>query len=296
MRNLFSFAFLFAFAGLIITACTPSESKKQAKSLEKPLFSDIKIDSIYPAGLEELQINSSGDTIFGFSYVANGFGPHPTVVLLHGLPGNERNLDVGQHLRRKGFNVIFFDYRGSWGSQGRFTFENSLADTRAVIDFITDSANRTRLRVDPKNIFLLGHSMGAGYALISGIQDERVKGVIGISVFNPYSIFRGNASTVNVMDIGTYVSKLGMLNTTPQQYLKGLLQNVESYNIEQLVADTKKPVLVIDEHDLNEYFGKYSKKKNFHYERWNTDHAFTDKRIALSMRTERWLIANTKRK
>jgi len=51
-------------------------------------------------------------------YEAQGAGPHPTVVLLHGFPGNEKNLVLAQALRRAGWNVVFFHYRGSWGSGG----------------------------------------------------------------------------------------------------------------------------------------------------------------------------------
>ena len=47
-----------------------------------------------------------------------GAGRRPTVVLLHGLPGNEKNLDLAQAIRRAGWNVVTFNYRGSWGSPG----------------------------------------------------------------------------------------------------------------------------------------------------------------------------------
>ncbi|HEY1024288.1 MAG TPA: alpha/beta fold hydrolase [Sphingobacteriaceae bacterium] len=296
MRNLYRFTFLIAFAALLISACSSEAPKKQAKKGDKPLVADILIDSLYPAGLEEIQFNSSGDTIFGFQYLANGRGPHPTVVLLHGLPGNERNLDIAQHLRRNGYNVVFFDYRGSWGSEGKFSFENCIGDTRAVIDHITDPANHDRLRIDTKNIFLVGHSMGAGLALINGINDDRIKGAIGVSVFNPYTLLSGRAAQVNLIDIGAYVSKLGMLKTTPESFLKGILSDVQNYNIEQLVSGTKKPILVIDEHKLNEYFKHYNRRRHFDYEIWNTDHAFTDKRLALAARIERWLDSKTRRK
>ena len=38
-------------------------------------------------------------------YTAGGEGPHPTVLLLHGIPGCERNLDLAQALRRAGRSV-----------------------------------------------------------------------------------------------------------------------------------------------------------------------------------------------
>lgn len=53
-------------------------------------------------------------------YSANGLEKHPTLLLLHGYPGNERNLDIALVVRSHGWNVFYFDYRGFWGSQCNF--------------------------------------------------------------------------------------------------------------------------------------------------------------------------------
>jgi len=50
-----------------------------------------------PAMLEAPEdLMSNGKRLNGIIYLAQGQGPHPTVLLLHGLPGNERNLDLAQ--------------------------------------------------------------------------------------------------------------------------------------------------------------------------------------------------------
>lgn len=41
-------------------------------------------------------------------YTAEGDGVHPTVILLHGIPGCEQNFDLAQALRRVGFHVLTF--------------------------------------------------------------------------------------------------------------------------------------------------------------------------------------------
>lgn len=41
-------------------------------------------------------------------YSAGGEGPHPTVLLLHGIPGCEQNLDLAQSLRRTCFSSVIF--------------------------------------------------------------------------------------------------------------------------------------------------------------------------------------------
>lgn len=54
-------------------------------------------------------------------YTAGGEGPHPTILLLHGIPGSEQNLDLAQAFRRSGFHVMTFHYSGSWGSSGNYS-------------------------------------------------------------------------------------------------------------------------------------------------------------------------------
>ena len=59
-------------------------------------------DAAHPPALQEVHFDSHGDRLNGIVYVANGPGPHPTVILLHGFPGNERNLDLAQSMRADG--------------------------------------------------------------------------------------------------------------------------------------------------------------------------------------------------
>ena len=93
-----------------------------------------------PASMQSFQIPSHGALINGFVYVAAGPGPHPVVVLLRGFPGNERNLDLAQDMRRAGWDVLSFDYRGSWGSSGEFSFSHAVEDTAAAVAYLRTPA------------------------------------------------------------------------------------------------------------------------------------------------------------
>ncbi|MEO5590498.1 MAG: alpha/beta hydrolase, partial [Gemmatimonadaceae bacterium] len=103
-----------------------------------------------PARMEVLHIPSGGMHINGVAYLASGPGRHPTFIILHGLPGNEKNLDLAQAVRRAGWNAITMNYRGSWGSPGEFHFAGNLEDADAVLAFVMDSTNARRLGVDPQ--------------------------------------------------------------------------------------------------------------------------------------------------
>jgi len=125
----------------------------------------------YRATTTELTFNSNGKRMSGFVYQAAGKGPHPTILLLHGYPGNEKNLDVAQALRGNGWNVAFFHYRGSWGSEGEFSFRNAEHDVQVVLQYLSNKDNAEALRIDQHLISTVGHSMG-GHMAIAGILDN----------------------------------------------------------------------------------------------------------------------------
>ncbi|MFT4630324.1 MAG: pimeloyl-ACP methyl ester carboxylesterase [Arenicella sp.] len=150
----------FLFVGLISIVSAPILAKSQGQ---------------YPASVSELTIVSHTKRMPGIAYLAAGQGPHPTVLLLHGYPGNEKNLDVAQALRRLGWNVVFFHYRGAWGSEGAFSYRNAEQDVQVVLQYMSDAKNAQRLRIDPLRISIVGHSMGGHMALAGIIDNPSVK-------------------------------------------------------------------------------------------------------------------------
>src|ERR1044072_3387211 len=83
------------------------------------------------ARMEVLHIPSGGVEINGLAYIPSGAGTHPTVVICHGWPGNEKNLDLAQAVRRVGWTAVTFNYRGSWGRPGECHFAQLPADAAA---------------------------------------------------------------------------------------------------------------------------------------------------------------------
>lgn len=124
--------------------------------------------------MQTFQIPSHGALLNTLAYVADGAGPHPAVILLHGFPGNERNLDLAQDIRRAGWDVLFFNYRGSWGSPGDFSFTHCIEDTASAINYLRQPAATKQLRLDPSRIVLVGHSMGGFMAVQAAAADPSV--------------------------------------------------------------------------------------------------------------------------
>src|SRR5258708_1732614 len=140
---------------------------ENAEKAPAAVTSDPPPDAAYPATMAWPDIPSHGAKMYSVLYIASGAGPHPTVLMLHGFPGNEKNLDLAYSIRRAGWNVLVPFYRGAWGSGGTFSVTHTLEDTQTSIDFLRDAENAKKFRIDPDHIVLVGHSMGgfvAGYA------------------------------------------------------------------------------------------------------------------------------------
>jgi alpha/beta superfamily hydrolase len=167
------FAVTFAFS-LCITPVLPAQTARA-------VYTDPPHDAANPARSEVLHIPSGGVKINGLAYIAEGAGRHPTVILCHGLPGNEKNLDLAQAIRRAGWNVVTFNYRGSWGSPGEFRFVNNPQDAEAVLAFIRDTANARALGVDTRRIVLGGHSMGGWVTALVASHHPELLGAFLIS-------------------------------------------------------------------------------------------------------------------
>lgn len=155
-----------------------------APEIPAAIYTDPAPDKAHPAAMEVVHIPSGGVEINGVVYIAAGAGPHPAVVLCHGLPGNEKNLDLAQAMRRAGWTVITFNYRGSWGSPGQYRFAQNLEDANAVLAFARDPANAAKLRIDPASLVVVGHSMGGWVTALTAANDKTLLGAAMISAAN----------------------------------------------------------------------------------------------------------------
>lgn len=162
-------------ASLAFTGCAATTVQSSPIAERDP----VNIDADFPPALAEVNFESYGDRLNGILYQANGIGPHPTVVLLHGYPGNEKNLDLAQSMRRAGYNVLFFHYRGAWGSGGDFSFSHVIEDVGSAAEFLRSNADE--YRVDPDRLLIIGHSMGGFAALQGAARDETIVCVAGIA-------------------------------------------------------------------------------------------------------------------
>ena len=245
-------------------------SLAQADSI---VLKDIAWDKQSPAGMSELFIPSDNALLAGLIYKANGPQKHPTLLLLHGYPGNERNLDLAQVVRAHGWNVIYFDYRGSWGSQGKFSFRHCVEDVVNVVAFC--KKYRDSLQIDTSNIVLFGHSMGGWVCLKSLERLPGVKKGMALSTWDIYKDLKGLKNGPSYF----------VLNTPTAELRKNAESDAVFIRLDRDgAALSGKQIIMLDEHTGNKALAETLRSANksyFDYDVWATDHPFTNRRVAL---------------
>src|SRR5579862_120691 len=266
----------FIVLGLFISANVFAQS-------DSIVLRDLSLDKTSPAGSIELFIPSANSLLNGFMYKANGAEKHPTLLLLHGYPGNEKNLDLAQVVRAHGWNVIYFDYRGSWGSQGKFSFRNCVADIINVVYFC--NKYQDSLQIDTSKIVLFGHSM-AGWASLKAIQQlPAIKKAFILSAWDIYNQYgrQLKGAELNAYNMSPDTpGKYFVLNGSLKDRFQPVLERDEYFNLEKNIEPLKgKQIIMLDEHDRNKKIAEAIQNLNpvyFKYYVWQTDHVFTNKR------------------
>lgn len=123
-----------------------------------------------------LSFVSMGCRLLGGFYKGAGKTPRPTAVLIHGLPGIEKHLDIAYRLRDLGWNCLYFHFRVCWGSEGAYSLAGLTDDTRAAVEWVVEHRS-----VDRDRIALIAGSTGSYPALLHGATDTPVRAIVGIS-------------------------------------------------------------------------------------------------------------------
>src|SRR5260370_4084492 len=110
--------------GAVLSACLVAVVHAQTPTCDTLAVATdpVTSDSLYPPTLADVQIPSSGARMNGVLYLAQGKGPHTTVLVLHRFQSTERHTDLAPFVRRAGFNALIFHYRCSCYSHGDLTF------------------------------------------------------------------------------------------------------------------------------------------------------------------------------
>ncbi len=150
----------------------------------RAVVADTVRDAKHPAANQQLLIMSGGLGMNALLLQASGSGPKPTLLLLHGLPGNEQNLDLAQAVRRAGWNVLTMHYRGSWGSPGTFTTAGAIEDGEAAMAFLRQPENAAKYGIDTRRVLIGGHSLGGFVAALYAAAHPELPGLVLLDAAN----------------------------------------------------------------------------------------------------------------
>jgi uncharacterized protein len=192
--------------------------------------------------------------------------------------------------------VLFFHYRGTWGTSGTFSQSSAIEDVAQAIRFLRDPVNAAKYRIDPQSLVVIGHSLGGFLAGYEGSRDPEIKAIAMISAVN-----------------------LGMIGADPKERKARLdrwetqLHPVRGATASELFAEAERhrkdwdyvqwaetlrgrPVLLIAAEDQNhadmEALAAAIRRKDsvtLEYREVETDHSFSDHRIALQTIVLEWL-------
>lgn len=162
-----------------------------------------------PDGLPYREVRfptANGRSLYGWFLPAARVGRAPAVALLHGWGGNaETLLPLARPLHQAGFAVLLFDARchglsdaDSFASLPRFA-----EDLEHALDWL-----HRQPQVDGRHLALVGHSVGAGAALLVASRRDDIAAVASIAAFShPKTMMRRLLASKHVpyLPFGWYV-------------------------------------------------------------------------------------------
>jgi uncharacterized protein len=260
----------------------------------------------------DIAIIRDGLTLKGKFYSVEGTGSFTTVILLHGFPGNETDvLGVGKKLSEAGINALTFNYSGTWQSEGRSNFPNTLKDIEAAYDFIHQPENIYKYKIDTTRIVLGGYSYGGGMALTYAANHPEIKAVFSIAGTDHGEFmkeYNRNPAFAQVMDasfeklkapngparFGEYgipkeISGIGIETIEPMLDLRLAAPLITSKEI-LLIAGWNDANVTVENHVLPLYRALQKEKADkVTIVAFRDDHAFRKVRLELAERIIKWI-------
>ncbi|OIO06182.1 MAG: hypothetical protein AUJ52_12680 [Elusimicrobia bacterium CG1_02_63_36] len=113
----------------------------------------------------------------------------PAVLMLHGFPGSEQNVDVQRALLAEGVASFRLCFQGAWGSEGFYRFSTLISQAKAALRYLA-----RRRGVDRNRLGVFGFSMGGWTALNLLGEAPSIKTAMAVSpVGGPEMIVPSNS-------------------------------------------------------------------------------------------------------
>jgi len=258
-----------------------------------------------------IDLRNNGIKLDAKLYLVNEVNSSPTLILLHGFPGNPNSpYGLAEKIINNGINVLVFNYEGSFKSEGTFSWENCMADVGAAVSFLKQKATIEKFQIDTSRIYVCGCSLGAAFVLSSAIYNTDIKNIIAVVGGNDLSIYLQKIN--KDLAFRTALEKRISSATSPNGPIKGdsayihnyfdqiipnyeyfdLIKNADKFKNKKILfitgfLDTTVPmeefILPTYRHLKNMY------PESVSIEAFETDHTFANKREELATAISEWI-------
>ncbi|MFA5972627.1 MAG: alpha/beta hydrolase [Lentimicrobiaceae bacterium] len=199
-----------------------------------------------------IDLRSNGVKLDAKFYPVNKTDKVPTVILLHGFPGNQSSpLGLAEKLNSAGLNILVFNYEGSYQSEGNFSFDNSINNVGAAFNFLTEPGNQARFNIDTSRIVVCGYSFGGTIAIESAMNNDKIRNIISIgNDDHSVSLKKAAADTAYRSGYTQFIARSfgpeGPFRGDLKSQMELYLQNIDRYDLVKNAEKLKiKKVLFI---------------------------------------------------
>ncbi len=241
----------------------------------------------YRGGVDAVHFTSGGQRLVGVLYSAASAEPRPSLILLHGIPGTEKNYDIAYRLRDLGWHSLVVHFRGGWGSEGDYDMLAQPEDALAAVDYVLNTD--AEWKVDAEHIAVLGFSLGNRAALAAAHRDSRIGAVLSVAGFSDFDEV--------ILSDEAYVNSAPFLHGTTARSLRTQwMKLADEDNPISRIAQIECPILIVHgtQDDtvpywmapaLHEASGKRAELEPIE----DADHVFTQHRAQLVGVVTNWL-------
>ena len=212
----------------------------------------------------------------------------PILIFCHGYKGFKDwgawNL-MAETFANAGFFFVKFNFSHNGGTAeqpidfpdleafGNNNYSKELDDLGNVIDWISENSE-IKNEIDLNEIYLIGHSRGAGIVLLKSNEDPRAKKVISFAgVSNYKSRFPKKEKLQEWKEKQVYFVKNGRTHQEMPhfyQFFRDFEKNEKRLNIKKATQNLEIPLLII--HGNNDASVSINEAKNLH--KWNSKSTF----------------------
>ena len=212
----------------------------------------------------------------------------PILIFCHGYKGFKDwgawNL-MAENFANAGFFFVKFNFSHNGGTAeqpidfpdleafGNNNYSKELDDLGNVIDWVSENSD-IKSEIDLNEIYLIGHSRGAGIVLLKSDEDSRAKKVISLAGVSDYkSRFPKNEKLQEWEEKKVYFVKNGRTHQEMPhfyQFFRDFKKNEKRLNIKKATQNLEIPLLII--HGNNDASVSINEAKNLH--KWNSKSTF----------------------